>query len=252
MTWNGSLDCGGSPPPSMTFKDHFSTKADAYARSRPTYPLELADYFASVAPSRETAWDCGCGSGQMSVPLAGRFARVIATDASAEQIARAAPHDRVAYRVAPAERSGISDRSIDLTVVAQAAHWFDLPAFYAEVRRVSRAGAIVALVTYDLLEVREDIDRLVRDCYASLPWPQERRLVDDRYSSMPFPFAEFAAPQFSMRAEWTVEQLIGYVHTWSALRDGDVSLFEGEVRAAWGDAMRTVRWPMAMRIGRVE
>lgn len=239
-------------PSRIAFKDHFSTKAAQYAAHRPTYPRELVDYLASVAPSRETAWDCACGSGQMSVPLAERFARVIATDASAEQIARALPHDRVEYRVAPAERSGIDNHSIDLTVVAQAAHWFDLPAFYAEVRRVSRPSAIVALVTYDLLEVREDIDRLVRDCYASLPWPRERRMVDDRYASIPFPFAECAAPQFSMRAEWTVEQLIGYVHTWSALRDGDVSPFEGEVRAAWGDATRTVRWPIAMRIGRVE
>jgi SAM-dependent methyltransferase len=232
------------------FQDHFSNKASIYAEHRPSYPPELIDFLASAAPATNLAWDCGCGSGQMAVPLAERFARVIATDASAEQVAHAMPHPHVEYRHAPAERSGICDDAADLVVAAQAAHWFDLPAFYAEARRVARPAGIIALVTYDLLEVNAMIDRILRDFYASLTWPPERRLVEQRYASIPFPFEEMEAPQFFMRNAWNAEQLIGYVHTWSAVRDSDTSDFEKEVRAVWGDEVRPVRWPIAMRLGR--
>ena len=64
------------------------------------------------------------------------FDRVIATDASEKQIANAQSHKIVEYRVAPAENSGIESETIDLIMVAQALHWFDLDRFYAEARRV--------------------------------------------------------------------------------------------------------------------
>jgi ubiquinone/menaquinone biosynthesis C-methylase UbiE len=133
------------------FKDHFSSRAADYAAYRPTYPPELVDYLASVCPTSNLALDCGCGTGQLAVLLADRFKRVIATDASAQQIENTEPRERVTYRVAPAERSGLPDASADLVVAAQAAHWFDQPAFYAEARRVGRPGAILALVTYGVM-----------------------------------------------------------------------------------------------------
>jgi ubiquinone/menaquinone biosynthesis C-methylase UbiE len=82
------------------------------------------------------AWDCAAGSGQATADLARRFDRVIATDASSEQISAAKPISNVEYRVATAEQSGLSDNCADLVTVAQALHWFDLPKFYAEARRV--------------------------------------------------------------------------------------------------------------------
>src|SRR5437867_1290905 len=92
----------------MTFKDHFSRQAADYAKFRPGYPQELFQYVGSVAPSRKLAWDCGTGNGQAAVGLASVFDRVIATDASEKQIINAEPHQRVDYRIAPAENSGIS------------------------------------------------------------------------------------------------------------------------------------------------
>ena len=141
------------------FKDHFSSGADGYAAHRPAYPAALAEFLAGAAPRPDVAWDAGCGSGQLSVLLGDRFERVIATDGSAEQLAHAAPHPRVEYRRATAEASGLADASVDLAVSAQAAHWFDLPAYYAEVRRVARKGALVAQSVYNLVEV--DVLQLV-------------------------------------------------------------------------------------------
>ena len=112
------------------FPDHFSEVAGAYAEFRPRYPDALFDWLAEVAPRRELAWDCATGNGQAAVALARVFDRVVATDASAEQVDAARPHPRVEYRVAPAEESGLASDSADAVTVAQAVHWFDRPAFY--------------------------------------------------------------------------------------------------------------------------
>jgi len=131
----------------MSFKDHFSSHAAGYAAYRPTYPPELVTFLADTSPATSIAIDCGCGTGQLSIPLAGRFDRVVALDASAAQIASAPAHPRVEYRVAGADAIGEPDGSADLVTVAQAAHWFDLDRFYMEARRVLRRGGILALIT---------------------------------------------------------------------------------------------------------
>ena len=71
----------------MNFKDHFSRLAAHYASFRPRYPPALFDYLEECCPRRDCAWDCACGSGQATLALATRFAAVIATDASAAQLA---------------------------------------------------------------------------------------------------------------------------------------------------------------------
>ncbi len=245
------------------FQDHFSTHAAGYAAHRPVYPLALVDCLAELAPGRALAWDAGCGSGQLSLLLAQRFDRVIATDASAEQIAHAAVHPQVEYRCAPAEASGLAAGIADLAVAAQAAHWFDLPGYYAEVRRVARPGAAVALVSYG--NVRADatigplIDRFYSDALGPL-WPPERRLVENGYRSLPFPFPELATPPLEIRVEWRLADVMGYVETWSAVRAmervegrGPIDAFEAELARAWGDpaSVRLVRWPLSLRVGRV-
>src|SRR5256886_16486592 len=85
---------------------------------------------SEIAARSDLAWDAGCGSGQLSVLLPDRFARVIATDASREQIAHATPHANVAYVVARAEAGALGHRPADIAVAAQAAPRFDLPAYY--------------------------------------------------------------------------------------------------------------------------
>src|SRR5437867_8320752 len=142
----------------MTFKDHFSKQAADYAKFRPRYPRELFEYLGSVAPSRALAWDCATGNGQAAVELAKVFNRVIATDASEKQIANARSHEIVEYRVAPAENSGIGSETIDLIMVAQALHWFDLDRFYTEGRRVLKLDGVLAASAYNLLHIEPVVD----------------------------------------------------------------------------------------------
>ncbi|MDQ3812019.1 MAG: class I SAM-dependent methyltransferase [Chloroflexota bacterium] len=245
------------------FKDHFSAGATGYAVHRPIYPVALVDFLARVAPRRGLAWDCGCGSGQLSVRLADYFERVIATDASGEQIAKATPHPNVEYRCVPAEASGLADAVVDLAVAAQAVHWFDLAAYYAEVRRVARPGAIVALITYGIMTVDDDIDPVIRRFYAEVLepyWPPERRHVEDGYRSLLFPFDEIDAPRLEIGASWGLADVVGYVETWSAVRAMEqvegrarIEAFRGELARAWdrGEAVRPICWPLSLRVGRL-
>ena len=248
----------------IPFKDHFSANSAKYAANRPTYPRALIDFLADIAPGHEQALDCGCGSGQLSTLLAARFNRVFATDASAQQIANATPHERVAYRTAPAEQSGLPEGSVDLITVAQAAHWLDLKAFYAEVRRVGRPNAILALITYGVVHVEDDETNAVmqRFYYETIGpyWPPERRHVEDGYRSLPFPFVEIEAPPFAIELTWGIDDLIGYTETWSAVRVAEMAVgcqpintFRAELTRTWGppEAKKSVRWLLSLRIGRV-
>ena len=122
----------------MGFRDHFSGHAEDYSRYRPDYPAELLSYLAGLAPGRALAWDCATGNGQAASGLAWHFRGVIATDASARQIAEARPCEGVLYALALAERAPIAGGAVDLVTVAQALHWLDRPGFYAEARRVAR------------------------------------------------------------------------------------------------------------------
>lgn len=256
----------------MDFKDHFSGHASLYAQARPLYPDALFDWIAANAPARECAWDAGCGNGQASVALARRFAHVIATDPSAQQIGHAEPDPRVEYRVEPrgasdadgrAYRTTIADGSVDAVTVAQALHWFDLSPFIEEVRRVAKPGALFAAWAYAGCSVNADVDAVIAHLYDAMLgpyWPPERRLVDEGYASLALPFQSMQAPSFEMRMEWNARQLLAYLESWSAAqryraasgRDAIAEIAES-LRGAWGDPQRAqaVRWKLMLRAGRV-
>ncbi len=243
--------------------EHFSDRATQYARHRPTYPSALVQELADLVSDRRFAWDAGCGSGQLSPALATRFRSVVATDASPEQIREAAPHPRVDYRCASAERSGLPDGCVDLAVAAQAAHWFDLDAYHAEVKRVVRPGGLIALISYGVPVVEQAVADVVEYFYHRRLegyWPPERRHVEDGYRSLPFPFEEIPGPDLRMSASWTLPELMGYVRTWSAVRaleaaEGKAPIDElrQELAEAWGPPAdrRLIEWPLAVRVGRV-
>ena len=247
----------------MTFADHFSGVSAAYAAFRPRYPDALFDFLGDVAPARDAVWDAGTGSGQAAIGLARDFSRVIATDPSASQIEHAIPHDRIAYRVAPAEASGLDERSVDLVTAAQALHWFDRPRFWAEARRVLRPGGVLAVWTYGLFEIAPPIDAIVRRFYNGTVgpfWPPERRITEERYQTIEFPFAEFAAPNFVIEQALTLDDVAGYIRTWSATRAfmkrhqiDPVDALIVQLGIVWGPPGQTrlARWPIAMRVGRV-
>ena len=248
----------------MTTSDHFSAHAAEYAKARPTYPPELFVWLAEHGPTRDLAWDCATGNGQAAQALAGHFRRVHATDLSAGQIAQATPDPRIDYRVAPADASGLPDRSCDLVVVAQALHWFCNEGFYTEVRRVLKPGGLFAAWTYTLLRGEPELDAIVQNFYINTVgayWPPERRWVDLGYCGMPFPFDDLATPSFDIRLDWTLADFLAYLRTWSATQrciketGSDPCTGLGErLKEVWPnpEEKKRIIWPLALRCGRME
>jgi len=188
----------------------------------------------------------------------------VATDASTEQIASAVPHPNVEYRVALAEQSGLANHSVKLLTIAQALHWFDLPRFYAEARRVLAPGGVIAAWAYGINQVEgEPVNHIVQDFYSRVVgpyWPPERKMVEDGYRSIAFPFNEMAPPPFHMQSQWNLEQLLGYFSTWSATNRFIKSTGKNPLQPlavalekVWTDAAtpRVISWPLSLRIGRV-
>src|SRR5439155_19126533 len=198
-----------------------------------------------------------------AVGLAEHFRRVFATDASAKQIAEARPHPRVEYRVSPAERCPLPDRTADLVTVAQALHWFDLDAFYAEVRRMCRPGGLVAATCYYAPTAGPEVEPVLRrfqNEFVGPYWPAGREWVDEGYRTIPFPFSELPAPRFELTVAADLAWFLGYLGTWSATKEftkangfDPVARLRDEFAAAWGDpaAVRAVHWDLTVRVGRV-
>ena len=247
-----------------SFNNHFGDLASQYASSRPGYPRALFDYLGSLAKSQKLAWDCGAGNGQASLGLATVFDRVIATDASQEQVRCAAAHPRIEYRVSTAEDSRLESGSIDLVLVAQALHWFNLDSFYKEATRVLKPGGVLAAVTYGPLVVDDpSVDPLIQMFYHDWVgsfWPPERRHVENNYRDIAFPFPKIQAPTIEMSAHWTVDQLLGYLRSWSATDacskatgSNPVDRLKPMLEESTGFAGGTLRinWPLTVLAGYV-
>lgn len=248
----------------MKFKDHFSERAALYAAYRPLYPAELFEFLASLPARHRLALDCGTGNGQAALGLAAHFDRVIATDPSAGQLNNAPQRDKIEYRVAPAEASGLPARSVDLVTAAQALHWFDSRSFFQEAARVLVADGAIALWGYGdpildtpaLAETMHAFNRGTLEQY----WHPERKLLLDGYRDVPFPFDEVSAPELELQMQWNLGEFAGYLRTWSATarflaERGIDPVIEAEKSLAtqWGDpeVTRVIRWPLYLRAGRM-
>ena len=248
---------------SGSFKDHFSGHAGNYAAYRPWYPQELFDALAKLTAKHERVWDCATGNGQAATGLARHFAHVVASDASVQQLENRRPHERIDYCAGLAEAAPLADRCCDLVTVAQSVHWFAFERFYAEVRRVLRPGGVLALWTYETFRITPELDVPIGHFYNKVVgpyWPPERRYIDELYQTIPFPFDEIRAPSIALNTEWNLGQVMNYIGTWSAVKryreakkSDPLPGLRARLEPAWegADRVRTVHWPLHLRVGRI-
>jgi len=242
-------------------KDNFSSQSDMYAKYRPTYPSAFFSYLNTLVPVKQRAWDCGTGNGQVAFALAETFEKVFATDMSQAQIDHAAQANNINYSVQPAEHTNFEDNQFDLIIVAQAIHWFDFDKFYTEVKRTAKENALICVTGYGRIMISEAIDALITDFYTRVIgkyWDKERRYIDENYETIPFPFEEIEAPAFENKLSWTLEHLIGYLNTWSAVKHfiqqngyNPIDALHEALMDHWEPGqIREVTFPLLLRIGR--
>ncbi|MEM7706852.1 MAG: class I SAM-dependent methyltransferase [Pseudomonadota bacterium] len=256
-----------NPNPSETQRENpFESGGKRYASYRPSYPPALADALAGCLQNRRLALDVGCGSGQLTQLLSPLFDQVLGIDPSEDQLAQArlkAQHlSNLTFRQSPAEHTGVADGSVDLVVAAQAAHWFDLPAFYEESRRIASPRAAIALVTYGVPYINHWVNTIFQQGYWQRVhefWPPERAQVESGYADLDFPFAAIDFPSFQESQAMTCDEFTGYITTWSAYKNAVArgcrdrfDDFFARLERAWpGSATCEVVWPIVVRAGHV-
>jgi ubiquinone/menaquinone biosynthesis C-methylase UbiE len=243
-------------------KDNFSVQSNAYARYRPAYPVMLIDYICSQVSQKDHAWDCGTGNGQVALVLADTFKKVSATDISEAQLKNAVKKPNISYKKENAEQTNFEKSSFDLITIAQAIHWFDFEKFYNEVNRTLKPGGIIAAFGYGLNYIDDDTDKVIRYLYTDILgdyWDKERKYIDETYKTIPFPFEEIHTPAFSMQYQWSMEELLGYLSSWSAVQryikknngKDPLDYIRYDLRKIWNyEPHKNVRFPLFMRLGR--
>ncbi len=186
---------------------------------------------------------------------------MLASDASLEQVVAGKNYAGVQRFVAEAHAQPLPKHSLELIVVAQALHWFATPAFFSEVRRLLKPGGVFCAWCYSLMRIDDELDALIDDLYWNTLggyWPEGRSSVDVGYSDIDNPFTPCTPPDSAMESSWTLEHLLGYLRTWSAVQRYEqenatdpVSQLLPELQQIWGDAKqpRFVRWPLHFLAG---
>ncbi len=241
----------------------FSQGSEQYARHRPQYPEELFSFLNEISYGHDCAWDCATGNGQAAISCAKYFARVEATDISAEQIQRCIVHPKVNYSVCPAEHTSFDDHSFDLIVVATAVHWFNQEKFFRETERVLKPKGVLAIWGYGSLEIDREIDDiLAKNLLEPIDrfWANENRQVMAGYRDLLLPFDEIRILQtFAVQVEWNLQQLLAYLRTWSAVKrcsaelgNDPVTQLETKLKIIWNEPDKTklVQMPLSFRASR--
>jgi SAM-dependent methyltransferase len=134
----------------------FDVAADAYDRFMGRYSRSLAPQLADLAGVRagQRALDVGCGPGALTAELVGRLgAESVAAADPSEPFVEAARqrHPDVEVAVAGAEDLPFEDGAFDVSLAQLVVSFMSDPtAGLAEMRRVTRAGGVVAACVWDL------------------------------------------------------------------------------------------------------
>lgn len=99
-------------------------------------------------------------NGQAAIGLSKYFKKVIASDASNNQIRYAFQRENIEYKVFQAENAELDNDSVDIVTVAQGLHWFDCDKFYSNVKRVGKNDGIIAVWSYDMHKINPQIDKI--------------------------------------------------------------------------------------------
>jgi SAM-dependent methyltransferase len=152
-------------------KIDFGRHSEDYAAYRPGLPASFYQRIDAITRIRESrSLDLATGPGTIALELGALGSSVVGIDISAEQIATAKRlskarnlEDKVHFRIASAENTGLDASSFDLATAGQCWHWFDSGAAMVEMQRVLRPGGVLAIVNHSYLAEHTPVARETED-----------------------------------------------------------------------------------------
>lgn len=218
--------------PESTFRSYGKDESKQYAQLRLAYHSSVYESIIAQHTATEgklnTLLDVGCGPGLATRDLAAYFHHATGIDPGESMIEvaqsmniKTSTSEPVAFKLTSAEEmSGIEKNSIDVITAANAAHWFDMPAFWKRAAQVLRPGGSVALWTSGEMVAHSDTPNFVKINEAFKRWQKDyleahyergNFLVRDQYRGLGMPWdAEPPVELFDrsslFRKEWALDE----------------------------------------------
>lgn len=212
-----------------------SKHAMLYSKFRPSPPPDFIDSMIKYLQSKvsgelKQAVDIGCGTGQSTTVLAPHFEKIIGFDASEAQIESAKRNrslPNVTYKVGDCSKLPLPDSSVHLVTSSQAVHWFDLPQFFTEVKRILVLNGVMAVYGYWIpmpqaqdeeqnVKIANLIDEDFHEKALGKYWHEGRNILKNYYRDIFFPFKDIQRLNLVIQTESSLADYIGYLSTWSA------------------------------------
>lgn len=209
--------------------------ADLYHRYRHGYPSAAIDMLAETfgLNAQDMVVDVGCGTGQLTLPIAHRVRAVIGMDPEPDMLRRArhAARDAQVSNVSwmlgadtdvPALRSLLGERSIAAVTIGQALHWMTYDELFRSTSSLIRPGGGVAVVTNGtpLWLQESDWSRSLREFLARwLGSSPAAACGTDQQSQQRYQHAltmagfDVSSAAFDYAAELTFDQLVGGIYS---------------------------------------
>ncbi|KAN0039503.1 hypothetical protein ACTA71_007292 [Dictyostelium dimigraforme] len=238
-----------SPIPTPTkFEDKFGSVSVSYKNFRPTYSEELYSIIDSFCDSkRDLAIDIGCGSGQATVKLSKYFKKVIGYEPSENQLKHAEKVENVEYRLSAAEKIDLPSGSVDLITVATAAHWFNLPEFFEESKRLLRDDGSLIIWCYGLFEIKnnEEVQKINKNHYLGTLrnyWAPQIKYINDEYVDIKPTFENTTRKTITLDKTMSVNDIIGIYSSWSGyasyIKEGNKDILP-DIKQSYLDLFKT-------------
>ena len=218
--------------PESTFRSYGKDESKRYAQLRLAYHPSVYESIVAQHTANggklDSLLDVGCGPGLATCDLAAYFNHATGIDAGESMIEVAQSMDiktstsePVTFKLTSAEEmTGIEDNSIDVITAANAAHWFDMPAFWKRAAQVLRPGGSVALWTSGEMVAHSDTPNFVKINEAFKRWQENHLaahfargniLVRDQYRGLGMPWdadppVELFDRASLFRKEWALDE----------------------------------------------
>ena len=223
---------------------HFSAVAKAYAKCRPSYPIELARALKQEMPRGQSlpVLDVGCGPGNLTRILRDAGCNAIGMDPVSSMIVAAQEQSgpSAAWIMGRGEQLPFRDAALGGVVCSQSLHWIDERRLLPEARRCLCAEGVFAVTWQE--PVASDVEGIVTAVLketVGLPPDQvgRRRNMDAVLDCIGTGWDEVASDSWSQSRRWSPEDVGVYLKSRVPAATDRLVRYAGEAaRAQLGDS----------------